>query len=344
MRARPHLLGASLVVAVVAAAACSSFESTTPDSAASDAAPETAPTNDASATIDTGDDGGLSADITVLAAGFTDLAGVVATDTTVYFIERTAGIVHAVPLTGGVPANVQTSAGAPSSIAVGGTDLFWGDRVQGTLSRKPLAGGAAATATPTPGLVPAAMVATSDRLVVVALGDADIGEIHQYGLDFSTSPSIAGQNYPFDVAVAGFDVFWTESQAGKIWKAPLGTTVATEVATLENGCQSIAADTSGLYWSRPSDGMVRARLGTSGTITLASAQKVPTSLAADASGVYWLTSDGKLRRSTRNELPLRTVAQGFSGGFTDPHIQALALTNDYVVWLTTDGKVLRHDK
>lgn len=347
-RSRPLVLGATIGLAIVAAAACSSSEAGGPTAVGRDAATEATPTpTDGAAetsTTEAGDGGALPADITVLAEGFVDLAGVVATETAVYFVERAPGIVHAVPLTGGTATNVATNAGTPSSIAVTGADLFWGDRGQGTLSRSPLAGGTAATATPSPGRAPAAIVATVDRIVVVALGNGDVGEIQQYGLDFSAGPAIGPQNNPYDVAVRGSDFFWTEGQTGTIWTATLGASLATQAATLESDCQSIAADASGLYWSRPSEGMVRAKLGTSVTITLATAQKSPSSLAADASGVYWLTSDGKLRRSTRNELPLRTVAQGFSGGFSDPRIQALALTNDYVVWVTPDGKVLRHDK
>lgn len=83
----------------------------------------------------------------------------------------------------------------------------------------------------------------------------------------------------------------------------------------------------------------------SGGRSLAAGQKTPISLAADTSGVYWMNAgDGTIRRSTRDELPIYTVASGFNAAFTDLHVRAIALTSRYVVWITADEKVLRADK
>ena len=48
--------------------------------------------------------------------------------------------------------------------------------------------------------------------------------------------------------------------------------------------------------------------------------------------------------STRDELPVQTISQNFAASYGGTYLQGIALTKDYIVWLTSDGKVLRHAK
>jgi hypothetical protein len=151
---------------------------------------------------------------------------------------------------------------------------------------------------------------------------------------------------PFDVAVQGSNVYWTESSGSRIGTVAIGQSNGTTLADGEADCQSIAADASGVYWARPDGGLVRAmRTDAAGATDLATGETHPFSLAADDSGVYWLTTDGKLRRKrVDQELPPVVLAAGFAATFTTGYVHAIALTSRYVVWLTSDGRVLRIGK
>ncbi len=307
------------------------------------------PTDSAPLDAPSPNDGGAEAGFrwTVLATGFTDLAGVAATETSVYFTERTRGIVHEMAIGGGTVSEVQNTMGSPASIVVTSSDVFWGEFGGNKLSRRGLTGGAVTTVTRTSGKAPLAMATASDRIVVVALDSSSNGEIQQYQFDFASGPSVGNLTNPFDVAVQAEAIFWTESSLGRIFMGTVGTTNASPIVQNESDCQSIAADALGIYWTRPSldvgpsAGLVRMSSPSGANVrSLATGQRVPMSLASDPTGVYWLTLDGTLRRSTRSE-PIETLAGGFNAAFKDFHIQAIALTSKYVVWITNDGQVLR---
>lgn len=66
---------------------------------------------------------------------------------------------------------------------------------------------------------------------------------------------------------------------------------------------------------------------------------------AVAAGAACLELFGTLRRKAiGQELPPATLAKGFASAFAGLHVKAIALTRQYVVWITTDGRVLRTDK
>lgn len=115
----------------------------------------------------------------------------------------------------------------------------------------------------------------------------------------------------------------------------------------ESGCESIAADAQGVYWTRPHDGLVRMMVPPQTSVrSIAVNQVAPMSIASDGSGVYWLTGDGKLQRSTRQvaEVPPQTLAKGFTVAENGTRVRAIALSSKYVVWVTADGHVLRTEK
>jgi hypothetical protein len=310
-----------------------------PDAAAPDGAAPDAP----SAVIDG----------TVLASGLAGLAGVAASETDVYVVSRTTGVVHVVPLEGGPVAQLAAppELPSPSGIVFVDASVYWIDLAKKMLARRDAAGGAVETAAVSGGLAPQAIAAgfaAGVRSIVLAATDPnDHGDIQQHGPTLGAAQTLQQSLVkPFDVAVTGTQVAWTESGPGSIWTGQLGSTSAAQLVLSEPGCESIAADAQGIYWTRPAEGLVRMTVAPGGTpvTSLGKTELGAFSLAADDSGVYWLTEDGKLRRSTRTELPPETMSKGFASVFADRHVQAIALTSKYVVWITSDGSVVRHAK
>src|SRR4051812_29973912 len=114
MRDRAILLSATLGVAIAAVGACSSFESGTPvpDDDRRGAALGGPPPESDGSTADA-EEGGLPANVTVLASGYEELSGVAATETSVYFTERGPGKIHSVPLTGGSAVELLSTGSSP---------------------------------------------------------------------------------------------------------------------------------------------------------------------------------------------------------------------------------------
>jgi hypothetical protein len=337
--------GAVATLAVATGAACS-------HSYAEDASADAAP--DASASDDAQVEAALDADpadtfvpkpqtFVELATGRGDLTGIAATEKAVYFIEAAKTAVSTVPIEGGAVTNAVTTSGVPSAIVALGPFLFWADP-SGKVSRgsppdPPL------TAQGGPGAVAFALAAVPDQVVVLWRSSPPIVEtVEQYDLGFTPVGSISGVGDAYDIALAPGTMYWTDATGG-VTTAPFGGS-ATKVSSVEPGCESIAANPAGAFWTRPKDGLVRFySTATSTTGTLTAGESSPSSIESDIDDVYWLTGDGKVRRKRLGqELPPATVASGFASAWAGKHVRAIAITSKYVVWITTDGRVLRTDK
>lgn len=338
------LVFCSALVTVIAAA-CGSFSSageapTTDGGPDGDLPGSDASTMDADAT-DVGDAGDPGVALE-LARGLDNLSSVAVTETTVFVAERTLGRVRSIPIGGGPIDDVSTNAGSPTGLAVTATDLFWCNYGGKEILRRPLAGGTIVPhSTSTKG--PFQIAIASDRLVTATLdGLQGAGEIQQYMFDFSAGPSIGiATGNPYDVAALGTGFYWTESATGRIARGETGANTNKDlVPSGESDCQSIAVDSAGVYWARPSNGLIR-MVVTGNPSDVATNEAAPHSLAADGQALYWLTGDGQVRRSTHADRSRTTLAKGYMTSFADGRAQALALTSKYVVWLTTDGRVMR---
>ena len=149
----------------------------------------------------------------------------------------------------------------------------------------------------------------------------------------------------FDVAATPTKLYWTESSSASVYSVGIDGTGA-EVAMVANqqgDCESIAAEGADVYWARPQAGLVSRAKG-AGAQTFVTMEKGPFSLAVDTASVYWLTTEGALRRASRADASVVTLASGFKTAFVDRRVQAIALTSTYVVWITSDGQVLRLPK
>ena len=338
--------GAGAWLAFGVGAACS--ESYADGTTAADAASEASATEDA-----TGDESDAAvADTFVppapafveLATGLGALGGISATDTTVYFTEPMSGAVRSVPIGGGPVSTVASKTpSAPGPIVAAGGYLVWADTSAPLVSSRTDLGGPGAPveiATSTKDHV--ALAASADRVVLLSTSSVSLeSRLEQRPLNLSTSTSLTTVAGVFDVAVGGTTVYWTAP--GQISRGAIGATTDQVFAGGETGCESIAANAAGAYWTRPSDGLVRTQGSASlKAISLTTMEVSPSSIAVDDTDVYWLTGDGRLRRKTLGqELPPATLATGFKSAFAGTHVKAIALTTSYVVWLTTDGRVLR---
>jgi hypothetical protein len=338
-------------------AACSSFSEgeAAPDTGMPDASGPVDLDAEAPDTAVLPDSGRGPSAVTVLASGFTGLAGVAATEEQVYFVERSTGIVHAVPLGGGATTDFAREAllPSPAGVVVSGGLVLWIDPSARMVAYRGVTGTTTSVLTVSDSLWPRSIATSASAgapQIVMTVSDQDEssgGSVLELS-SFASAPTYVASSFgtPFDVALLGKQVVWTDKSIGEVWAAELGGSGGAAFAMGELACESIAIDAEGIYWTKPAEGAVRMALSPTAAppTSLASGELKPFSLVADASGVYWMTEDGKLRRSTRSELPLQSVADGFASVFPDHHMQAVALTSKYVVWITSDGKVLRHDK
>ncbi len=278
---------------------------------------------------------------TEIASGLTDLQGIAATDTTVYVLEHNDGLVRSVPIDGGTIGTVDGNAGAPLGIAVANGSLYWGDvGVAHVVKRQPLDGGAlSSTTTDDKGAF--AFAAALDRMVV-ATTNGSVGEIRQFMFDLASGPVVGVLGNVFDVAAFGGDIYWTESGSGRIGHGKTGDGTNDTFAMDPGDCQSIAADSSGVYWIKRTPGLIRSTVS-GAVVDVASGEPSPHSLTADGTYLYWLTREGKLRRLAHapGSQPT-TLAEGFASQFDfQLRARALAWTPKYLVWITTDGRILR---
>lgn len=328
---------------VAMAFACGSF-------GGADAAPDTDSGIDALATGDGGpteasrtDDSATSeggAGPVEIARGLDDPEGIAVTESTVYVTEHTRGNVRSFSVQGGPYTDLVTNSGSPTGIAIAGGFVFWSDFGGAKVSGLSLDGGSTLSTT-TSGKGPFAIAPASDRIVVMALAGSDVGEAQQYTFDLLAGPSVGPLANPFDVAVHEGSIYWTEASNGRIGRGQIGVATNGDFVTGEMDCQSIAADPDGVYWTRRASGLVRTK-ATGGAMTLASNEETPHSLVADTKSLYWLTGDGKLRGLSHGTgAAVRTIASGFGADFAQMRVRALAYNTLYLVWITTDGRVLR---
>ncbi len=293
---------------------------------------------------------------TVLAKGYAALSSITASETTVYFVEPSTKTIHQVPLDGSASAQsfykrIDTT---PFSALHFGERLYWTSedkKVVGTLS---LSGSPTNTEVSQDGIVTSSIYAGSTIIgyQLILLGKKEVKGVARLYKTLSndrTDVELFSAN-PRNATVAGTEIYWTDTLSKSVSHIAPSDNSGGTVAGDEPGCDAIAADGLGVYWTR-TDGNVRmlALPLTAGSepTTLAINQNGPSSIVADATGVYWLTRDGKLQRFDRvisDALPPRPFAEGFASNFASDDIRAIALTSKYVVWITSDGKVLRRAK
>lgn len=334
--------------AAAAAEACSSFDEETPPPTADDGGTDATSDTARDAATDAADAAEREAspprEPTVLATIPGAIAIAVANNDA--FVGRAAGGILRVSVLdpdAGTSA-LTTKPRALGAIAVAGGAVFWVDPLNSDRGKVATAGGGEVNREETALLALATVSSTS--VVAIQTGAAQ-NEVREY--DVSTIN--AGNGYAAygtlaDVSAGGGRIYWTESSTGKVYRATVGSFPSiASFASTETGCGSIAADTVGAYWATPG-GVRFVRHADSIPKPLATDTNA-TSLVAENGVVYWLTkgASGSLRRLDVDaaETPPETLATNLLVNF-GPEVQAIALTPAYVVWITSDGRVLRLDR
>ncbi|MBS2011794.1 MAG: hypothetical protein JST00_02675 [Deltaproteobacteria bacterium] len=344
-RSRWGFVAATLACAS-AFAACSSFEEdpvTPQPEAGVDAASERAPEDVLDAGTDTSStdlDAGFGDDATtVLASGLTGLLALTVSDTQEVFVASTNGEIRKLPLIGGDGGTkvIRTEPNV-TGIAAVGPRLMWAT-AGNKLGRCDFDGNFTIDRSDAPLI--ALTPADSNSIFTVKQGN----EVRRYestnlntGEGYVTGPGIA------DVAVASTTLYWAESPSGTIWSGPTTAMVsATQLVTGEIGVNGIAADLFGVSWLTPT--AVKGRATNQAPKVISNDKAV--AIAARDGAVYWLANapPGRLRKAELNDDvgPRQTLASGFPVDFK-PSQKAIALTPTFVVWITSDGRVLRHPR
>ncbi len=356
---------ASFTFVVMTAAACGSFDAADIAGPAGDASPaeggggigeagipDAAPVDGATA------DGGMITKQTVLAGPYTALSGIAATKSEVYFVEQGKGGVHRVSIDGGKVADLATPGGTPRSIVISADEsaLFWTQVAKGNVQQMPIGGGFVTSSTEDTSRRSIDSAVLPDGVVALFAQESNgSGAVESYSTDLAIPMTVVvgGFSNPVSVATRGDEVFWSEGSNSAIGHVKAGTVQSEPDLNNENSPGSVAIDANGVYWARPSDGLIRGRLGAAAPQDLATNQGHASSLAADGTSVYWMTENGFIRRLQRqpSTATVTNVGSGFvaiNGPGTPPGrgdlVRALAVTGLYVVWLTGDGYVMRAPK
>ena len=341
-------IGVAVAFAIVA---CSSFEEEAPVDTSPESGGETPRGSDGGdggadaivdgAVVEGSSDSDLGDDAAVtLASGLGGLVGVAVSSDSVFVAKGDDGTVRRLPILGGDGGTTTILSGLNglSNIAVVGSYVVYSTS-QGQLGRADFVGMSTQNASigPIKGLV------RNDASSVFGIKvNASNNDVRKYDINLNSGEGYGGVEPASDVAVFGSTVYWTTEATGAITIGSTGgTPAATTFKSSEVGCGSIAADAVGAYWTTAS--AVRGKAsGDAGATTLANERAV--AIAANAGAVYWLTAapPGRLRRG-KMDAPAVTLASGFVANFT-PSQKVIALTAQYVIWITSDGRVMRHDR
>ncbi|HEY8078363.1 MAG TPA: hypothetical protein VIF62_29745, partial [Labilithrix sp.] len=247
-------------------------------------------------------------------------------------------------LTTGDKTTLYPTTESPQGLALVGGTLFWVDNghhlvgsyglVTNMVTRKGLDTSVYGDGPPT------IAVAANAGLAIGIPGSAG-GSLLWIDTTLTTiAPTYSAKPYSIATSPTGPDAFWTDNQAGAVYRASYDQGSAT-IATLaaagaENNCESIAASADSVYWTTFSGGGVRrAPIDTGAVEDVAVGESNPQSLAADDTGVYWLTSNGttgELRHRGPHDGAPKTIFTGLPVSIDDRFLTKIALSPTHIAW------------
>jgi hypothetical protein len=164
-----------------------------------------------------------------------------------------------------VPATAQSRA---YGVALGSTNLYWVSNDTGgnaLVQSTPLSGGSVSKLGATTGtaLVPLGMAINATSIYFVAYVSGGGGGLFQLPIAGGTPSEVwtAGPTgYPYDVAVDGSNVYWTDFGVGKtdgaVYSMPLGGGTVTTMASGIGGPRQLAVDSANVYFTAYNEGLV----------------------------------------------------------------------------------------
>lgn len=332
--------------------ACSSFEAdpTPPDEEAGADATTAGDTGGGEAG-DAGDASPSDARVdedatTVLAQGLTGLVGITVTDLGDVVVARKSGEIVRLPITGGdggatLVIDKQTSLSALASVT-GPTIMFaTSESPSGKIARVDLDGSNYAGKN-ADGTLTAVTKGNTGSILALRNG----GRIVRHQLDLGVVDVYPGLSPTDDIALSGNTLYWADALNGVVWKGDAITPSSVQYVTGETSCNGVAVDPFGVYWVTSTAVRARPLADGGGDKKTISAERAIAIAARDGTA-YWITAGppSSLRKAdlTDDVGPRQTLASGFPADFT-PSQKPIALTSTYVVWITSDGRVLRHDR
>lgn len=174
-------------------------------------------------------------------------------------------------------------------MAMNATHLYWTDDRAGTVSRLPIAGGAAVTLASSQ-YNPEGIALDANYVYWLLLtGGTGVGTVRRMPLAGGAATDLAtGGKFPFGLAVDATSVYWTDDQTGTVMKAPIGGGATTILATGQTNPRGIAVDATSVYWVNRGDGSVMKVGLAGGTPTpLATGQMLPVAVVLDSTYVYF---------------------------------------------------------
>ena len=244
---------------------------------------------------------------------------------------------------------VMLASAHPSNIAVDATSVYWTNPVGGSngvsvgyVMSVPITGGAPRTLASDQNF-PFGIAVDSTNVYWTTLGDdgpgappgSIAGTVMRLPVVGGAQSQLVGNRLTGcqSVAVNGSGVYWTED-GGAVFGTPFGGGPVTTIGATEDKHGGIAVDAARVYWTDTTLGVVEAApIAGGAAVTLADAQEQPYGIAVDPNNVYWTTLDSIVSVPLGGGTPT-TIASGQA----EPWYIEVDGSNVY--WTTTQGGTL----
>ncbi|MFT3768569.1 MAG: hypothetical protein QM820_24245 [Minicystis sp.] len=206
-----------------------------------------------------------------------------------------SGVLRRAPVGGGTVVDLMPAPAARDLFV--GNGFIWWTREPDDVQRGPIDGLSDAGEPDLLSSNPLANGITADATRIYWVNRLD-GSVKRADHDLTNETVLAQGEIPWDVAVDGASIYWTEQgsgeDAGKVMRASkLDGSGATQIAADATGPQGIAVDATNVYWTNKNDGSIKRAPIAGGAVTvIAEGQSAPASIVVDANFVYWTNTDG----------------------------------------------------
>jgi hypothetical protein len=211
----------------------------------------------------------------------------------------------------------------PYDIVVSASRIYW-TTAKGV--RTVPIGGGAVTDFWTPADVGEMALDATDLYVAAA-----DGTVNKLPLDGSSGPAFVG--FGWGAAVDGTNVYWSDLSATttySVMAAPLGSTTAVAIATVQTKPGTLASDGTNVYWDDDAGAIMKAPITGGAAVQLAKSETSPNRIAVDGTNVYWTNVGGLVQKVPAAGGPTTTFFVATS------ETRGIAVDATWVYWITDD--------